>query len=153
MGKEITDTLHTLDTFDSGIDTLKSQGVQMQVVDRSYTVRVIIASHMLDGKAVAKLFTGLGGAYCDLCHYSKNRLRKSNINIHPFWFQNTRDIDQIINYVEENADEEGNIPRKQNDSATRVALTQKPITTHQANRCYTHSFEHLITSCRWLSMV
>ena len=131
MGKESTDTLQSLDTFNSEIDTLKSQGVQVQqVADRSYTVRVIIASHMLDGKA-AKLFTGLGGAYCDLCHYSKADCADQTFI--QFGFRITRDIDKIINYVEENADEEGNIPRKQNDYATRAGITQKPIATHQVN--------------------
>ena len=85
---------------------------------------------MLDRKA-AKLFTGLGGAYCDLCHYSKADC--ANLTFIQFGFRITRDIEQIMNYVDENADEEGNIPRKQGDYDARAGITQKPIATHQVN--------------------
>ena len=130
MGKESTDTLQSLDIFNKKIDILKSRGVGVKVDEQNYNVKVVIASHMLDGKA-AKLFTGLGGAYCDLCHYSKADC--ANLTFIQFGFRITRDIEQIINYVEENADEEGNIPRKQGDYAARTGITQKPIATHQVN--------------------
>ena len=76
MGKESTDTLQSLDIFNKEIDILKSRGVGVKVDEQNYNVKVVIASHMLDGKA-AKLFTGLGGAYCDLCHYSKQTVQIS----------------------------------------------------------------------------
>ena len=83
---------------------------------------------MLDGKA-AKLYTGLGGAYCDLCSFSKEKC--INRDLITQGFNITRDINDIIDYFNDNVDEDGNVITANGDYKKRGGITTGPIATNQ----------------------
>ena len=99
---------------------------------------------MLDGKA-AKLYTGLGGSYCDLCCYSKEECLDRNLVERGFSITHT--IDDLLSLLNELADEESNIFVSKNDYTTRKGLTTKPIATNevvsgQVLHSLLHTFDH-----------
>ena len=71
MGKEIITNLNSLQVYNEEIKNLRDTGISVQASNSTHLLKSEVISHMLDGKA-AKLYTGLGGAYCDLCNYSKD---------------------------------------------------------------------------------
>ena len=78
MGKESADSLRTLEQFNDDIKELKNEGVTIRKDDKELHLKVEIKSHMMDMKA-AHLFLGLGGAYCDLCSYSRDACHSLDI--------------------------------------------------------------------------
>ena len=87
---------------------------------------------MLDGKA-AKIFSGLGGAYCDLCHVSKEDC--ADPELIQIGFRITRDINEVHNFFadEKNLDEDGQVIKKSGDYWWRSDITQKPIADQQVH--------------------
>ena len=130
MGKESVDSLKSLQMYNDEIRDMDKDGIQIQVAGKqSVTVQTVVVGHMLDGKA-AKLYTGLGGAYCDLCHFSKSDCADPDIT--EIGFTISRDINQIIDFFAENVDETGNeIIKKAGDYNIRGGVTQRPIAEHQ----------------------
>ena len=49
---------------------MKADGFTTVVGEKLVSVKVNVASYMMDMKA-ANLYLGLGGAYCDLCDHSR----------------------------------------------------------------------------------
>ena len=103
MGKETRDNLQSLTIYNDEIRNL-SAGITMKFGEHTLNLKAEIVGHMLDGKA-AKLYTGLGDAYCDLCLYSKQEC--ADISIVVVGFTITRSIKYIIDYFAENVDENG----------------------------------------------
>ena len=128
MGKESVDNLRSLDMYNAEISSLENEGTQLETDSKVITVRSKIISYMLDGKA-AKLYTGLGGAYCDLCSFSKEEcINRDQITQ---GFNITRDINDIINYFNDNVDEDGNVITAKGDYKQRGGVTTGPIATNQ----------------------
>ena len=71
LGKESTETLQSLQVFDDDINAMKCDGFTTVVGEKEVSLKVNVASHMMDMKA-ANLYLGLGGAYCDLCDHSRD---------------------------------------------------------------------------------
>ena len=69
LGRESSKSLQSLTLFDDDISKLKSFGYKVKVGDLEIPLKVNVASLMMDMKA-AKIYLGLGGAYCDLCETS-----------------------------------------------------------------------------------
>ena len=130
MGKESIDSLQSLRMYNGELSDLETEGVTVEAAGNQINLRAKVVSHMLDGKA-AKLYTGLGGAYCDLCHISKENSARSDLIDRGFTI--TPDISEITNFFADNTniDDEGNVKKKKNDYATRIGITQKPIADHQ----------------------
>lgn len=129
MGKETVDNLRSLEMYNEDISVLANEGIQI-VIEDDLRLQVVskIVGYMLDGKA-AKLYTGLGGSYCDLCCFSKEQCLDRNVVAHGFNI--TRDIDDIMTIFNELVNENGTIITARNDYETRGGLTTKPITTNQ----------------------
>ena len=128
MGKESVESLKTLELFNEDIGTLKNAGCIIKIMDEDLLVKVHIQSHMMDMKA-AHLYLGLGGAYCDLCHSSKEEC--INLEKIKTGFDITRDINDLHNIFNELVQEDGNILKCKNDYAVRQGLTNKPIATNE----------------------
>lgn len=130
MGKESLDSLQSLQMYNPEIHALETIGIDVHAAGQQLTLRAKVVSHMLDGKA-AKLYTGLGGAYCDLCHLSKKDSADSDII--EGGFRITRDISEVIDFFadEDNTDEDGQVKKKKDDYETRAGITQKPIADQQ----------------------
>ena len=128
MGKESVSSLRSLESYKNDITLLKSEGILVTKDAICLQVKVKIVGHMLNGKA-AKLYTGLGGSYCDLCCYSKEECLDRNLVERGFSITCT--IDDLLSLFNELANEEGNIFVSKNDYATRKGLTTKPIATNE----------------------
>ena len=63
--------MKSLGDYNDDISLLKETGISVIAVGEKNMV-VNIKAHMMDMKA-AHLYLGLGGAYCDLCNYSKEQ--------------------------------------------------------------------------------
>ena len=68
LGKETVETLKQYGPISRQMNELESEAFQLVVNEHPVTVRIRLTA--LDRKA-ADAVTGLGGAYCDLCHISK----------------------------------------------------------------------------------
>lgn len=113
--------------YNPEINSLETTGVDFQVAGRVVRLRATVVGHMLDGKAV-KLFNGLGGAYCDLCHFSKNQCTDKELIL--VGFRITRNINEVQNFFadKDNLDEDGQVIKKAGDYWWRIGITQRPIT-------------------------
>ena len=69
MGKENVDKLQSLKILNKDIEEMKN-GFSVETDNRIINTKAIIVSYMMDLKAT-HLFLGIGGAYCDLCFYTK----------------------------------------------------------------------------------
>ena len=106
-GKESSKSLQSLAIFNNDISRAEEEGFVVSVKDddedkgdsqKSVNIKSKVLSYMLDRKA-ANLYLGLGGAYCDLCHHSKEdclneELIENGIDI-------TKDIGSLHNVFDE----------------------------------------------------
>ena len=145
MGKESAESLKSLEIFNDDISTLKDTGFNFETVaDQDVTMKVHIKSHMMDMKA-AHLYLGLGGAYCDLCNFSKEQcLDPGQIEM---GFEITRDIDSLQNVFNDLVQDDGSILKRRNDYDERGGQTTKPIPTNevlsvQVLRALLRTFNH-----------
>lgn len=127
MGKESSDSLKSLEIFNNDILTLNNTGCNIIDNDgQEIVLKVKIQSHMMDMKAT-HLYLGLGGAYCDLCHFSKEQCcNEDHINV---GFEITRDINSLHSLFNELLKDDGSILIKPKDYPKRGGLTTKPIPT------------------------
>ena len=126
MGKESADSLRTLEQFNDDIKELKNEGVTIRKDDKELHLKVEIKSHMMDMKA-AHLFLGLGGAYCDLCSYSRDACH--SLDIIQNGFQIDRDVETLHSIFQDLVQNDGSILKASGDYSTRAGLTTKPIPT------------------------
>ena len=102
---------------------------------------------MMDRKA-SNLLLGLGGAYFDLCHFSKEDFM--DIKQIEEGFEITRDIASMHGIFEDLGQKDGTV-RKKNDYDTRAGLTTKPIATTdvlsgQVLHALLQTFDHFMTT-------
>ena len=110
MGKESSNSLKSLEIFNNDISILNTTGSKIVVKDdQEIIMKVKIQSHMMDMKA-AYLYIGLGRAYCDLCHFSKEQCcSEDQINA---GFEITRNINDLHSLFNELVKEDGSILKK-----------------------------------------
>ena len=124
MGKDA--TLQSLTVFNDDIPKLLNEGFNVTKQDVTLQMKVNIKYYMLDMKA--HLYLGLGGAYCDLCHLSKN----------------------LFTTCDELVQEDGVILKRAGDYDTRAGVTAKPIATNSVLsvqvllHAILHSFDHFL---------
>ena len=131
-GKESTESLQSLKLFNDDITQAEKEGFVVKMPgNKAINVKSTIVSYCLDQKA-ANLYLGLGGAYCDLCHLSK---------------QDCLDIEKIKNSISINELEQdyGSIMKGRNDYSVRAGATNHPIATTQV--VSTQVLHALMRSC------
>ena len=128
-GKESTETLQSLQLFNNDISKVESEGFVVTLPDnRAVNVKSTNISYCIDRKA-ANLYLGLGGAYCDLCHHSKEDCL--DINLIQNGITITRDIaslHEIFNSLEQ---EDGTLLKRKHDYDVRAGVTARPIANNQ----------------------
>ena len=128
LGKESSETLQSLTVFDDDINSMKSVGCTAMVGEKEVPLKVNVVSHMMDMKA-ANLYLGLGGAYCDLCDYSRDACHDPNIVEEGF--EITRNVNDLQALFDEIGQEDGSVTKSRYDYDTRKGLTAKPIPNHE----------------------
>ena len=107
---------------------LQVDGCKIEVSGIEMPLKVNVASTMMDMKA-AHLYLGLGGAYCDLCHSSRNdahdpKFVEECCNI-------TRSIEDLHNLFGELVQDDGSVFKQVHDYQHRAGLTSKPVPTNE----------------------
>ena len=128
LGKESRETLESLKVFDNDINKMKADGFTAVVGEKLVSVKVNVASHMMDMKA-ANLYLGLGGAYCDLCDHSRADCHDPQVV--RAGFEITRTVEDLHSLFEKVANDDGVVVKHRNDYDTRKGLTNKPIPNHE----------------------
>ena len=123
---------------------MESVGFITNVGEKAVSVKVNIASHMMDMKA-ANQYLGLVGAYCDLCDHSRDDCHDPDIV--QGGFSITRTVADLHSIFEEVADNNGVIIKQKDDYSTQKGLTSKPIPNHevisvQVLHALLRSFDH-----------
>ena len=93
------------------------------------------------------MYLGLGGAYCDLCHLSKNLCTTREQIENGFTI--TRDVADLHHIFDELVQEDGVILKRTGEYDTRASVTAKPIATNsvlsvQVLHALLHSFDHFM---------
>ena len=129
-GKESTESIQSLSIFNNDIAQAGEEGFVVNVPssEEAVNVKAKIVSYMLDRKA-ANLYLGLGGAYCDLCHLSKEDCLDEEVISNGVDI--TRDIDSLHNVFNELVGEDGSIRKSTNDYDIRAGQTKRTIATNQ----------------------
>ena len=128
LGKESRETLESLQVFDNDINKMKADGFTTVVGEKLVSVKVNVASYMMDIKA-ANLYLGLGGAYCDLCDHSRADCHDPEVV--RAGFEITRTVEDLYSLFEKVANDDGVVVKHRNDYDTRKGLTNKPIPNHE----------------------
>ena len=129
MGKESLESVRSLEIFNDDISVLKDRGCIINIPEVSdITLKVVIKSHMMDMKA-AHAYLGLGGAYCDLCSFSRKQCH--DINQVELGFEITRTVDSLQNIFNDLVQEDGSILKRNSDYDVRGGLTTKPVPTNE----------------------
>ena len=122
------------------------QGAKFSVTNsnkKPVEVEVTAKMSMIDGK-MHTCISGLGGAFCCLCTYSKEQCRDQN-NI-TTGFKIDRTLADTLEICEQDLHLEGN--RKKGDYDVRKGVTQEPITTEDINNI--HPLHNLLRCFGWL---
>ena len=82
----------------------------------------------MDMKA-ARLYTGLGGAFCDFCEFSKEQCQDVDVVVNGF--QITRNIEDLRCLFEDLCQDDGSVAKSANDYELRKGLTSEPIPIHE----------------------
>ena len=128
-GKESHETLHSLELFNNDISKVENEGFVVKMPgDRAVNVTSTNVSYCLDRKA-SNLYLGLGGAYCDLCHHSKEdcldiEFVKNGITI-------TREVKSLHAIFSDLEQEDGSVLKQKNDYSVRAGVTARPIANNQ----------------------
>lgn len=127
-GKESSETLQALQLFNNDISKVASEGFVVEMPEKAVNVKAINVSYCLDRKA-SNLYLGLGGAYCDLCHHSKEdcldiEFIQNGISI-------TREIKSLHAIFNDFEQEDGSILKRTGDYSVRAGVTARPIATNQ----------------------
>ena len=128
-GKESSETLQSLKLFNNDIFKVESEGFVVEMPEhRAVNIKSTNVSYCLDRKA-SNIFLGLGGAYCDLCHHSKEdcldiEFIQNGINI-------TRDITSLHAIFNDLEQEDGSLLKQPDDYDVRAGVTARPIANNQ----------------------
>ena len=152
MGKETITNLNSLQVYNEEIKNLRDTGISVQASNSTHLLKSEVISHMLDGKA-AKLYTGLGGAYCDLCNYSKDDCE--NIAVIHVGFTITRKIKDTIDFFADHSNEQGEVIKSGGDYYERGGACHNPIqreevkinsmpVLHSLLRCFDHYMQVVV---------
>ena len=128
LGRESSKTLQSLTVFDEDINKMKSVGCKVKVGDLEIPLKVNVASHMMDMKA-AKIYLGLGGAYCDLCETSKEDCHDTDIVGEGVDI--TRNVEDLKGLFNDLGQDDGSVWKAPHDYGIRKGLTAKPIPDHE----------------------
>ena len=120
MGKESSESLQSLAVYNDPQTKLKTHGCKIIVGQKEIPLKVNIESHMMDMKA-AHLYLGLGGAYCDLCHATREDCH--NPEIVEAGFEITRNITELHTIFNDRVQEDGTVQKSRNDYAERAGVT------------------------------
>ena len=123
MGKESVEKLQSLEILNKEIEEMKN-GFSVETDKGLINAKAIIVAYMMDLKAT-HLFLGVGGAYCDLCFYSKEECFSKEIVNQGFFI--TRDVQSMHNIFNDLVQEDGSILKKTQDYHVRFGQTTKPI--------------------------
>ena len=142
MGKGSEENLQSLAHFNEDIRKLKIQGLEIN----GKIFFVNIAATCLDRKA-ANIYLGIGGAYCDLCTYSKQQC--CNESLVEEGFKIDRDISTMQQIFLDLVQDNGDLKRKPNDYPERAGQTAQPIADYnvrsvQVLHALLRSFDHLM---------
>ena len=141
--------------IEEDITNVSTNGFAMQYIKKDVTVTVRSSFTMFDDKMRAAL-QGTGGAYCQMCKFSKINCHCTEYVINGFPIDHKiEDMHSIFNFLTESG--EMPVPKKQGDYDTRLGLTAEPIThrdlnesipvTHAWMRCaqwFLHIIYHVI---------
>ena len=129
-GKESSETLQSLTLYNDDMSTAKDMGFTICLNSEKIAVKASCASYMMDRKA-SNIYLGLGGAYCDLCEYTKQDC------LEPLLIENgieiTRTVENLHNIFNELQTDEGTIRKQRNDYRIRTGITNGPIATNEAH--------------------
>lgn len=140
MGKE------TRENCDIVTDMQKErQGASFNVNhgNKRIDVEVQAKMSMIDGKMHSCL-SGLGGAFCCLCTYSKEQCKDTDCIKSGFRIDRT--LEDTLQICEQELHLEGN--RKTGDYGERKGVTQEPITTEDINNM--HPLHNLLRCFGWI---
>ena len=148
MGKESAEALRSLEIHNEQIHDLKNNGFTLKIKETETNVKVNIISHMMDMKA-AHLYLGLGGAFCDLCDFSKEQCH--NVDVIANGFKINRTV-QDLHTIFEDIQQDGEVVKASGDYNIRGGLTTKPIPTSgvksvQVLHGLLRSFDHFMKVC------
>ena len=132
--------------IETGIAHVSEHGVNMVFMGISIHVTVHSSLAMFDGKMHSSL-QGTGGAYCQMCRYSKADCHSKEHAITGFPVDRTiEDMHAIFSMLSD----DGQVPvsKKEGDYGTRAGVTAEPITHRNLNTglSVTHAW---ICSCSW----
>ena len=148
MGKESAEALRSLEIHNEQIHDLKNNGFTLEIKETETNVKVNIISHMMDMKA-AHLYLGLGGAFCDLCDFSKEQCH--NVDVIANGFKINRTVQDLHNIFED-IQQDGEVVKASGDYNIRGGLTTKPIPTSEVKSVQVlhgllRSFDHFMKVC------
>eukprot|EP00088_Acartia_fossae_P039914 TRINITY_DN4153_c0_g1_i1.p1 TRINITY_DN4153_c0_g1~~TRINITY_DN4153_c0_g1_i1.p1 ORF type:complete len:755 (-),score=121.41 TRINITY_DN4153_c0_g1_i1:80-2179(-) len=145
LGKETHANIDHLRLLEPDRVLMEKEGIQVAQV----CVKVKTIAHCLDRKA-ANLYTGVGGAYCDLCTYTKEACR--SIELIEEGIPITRSVKDTKRIFDSLVDDDGQIMKKPGDADTRQGCTSEPITeieapTVQILHSLLRTFDHWARTC------
>ena len=128
-GKESAETLQSQKLFNNDITKVESEGFVVKLSDnQAINVKSKMVSYCLDRKAT-NYYLGIHGAYCDLCHISKEDCL--DIDIIKNGISITREIQSLHAIFNELEQEDGSLLKRRNDYSVRAGVTARPIATNQ----------------------
>ena len=142
MGKESHDNLQYLSIFNEDIAFLREVGFDIE----GKNIKTEIQSYLFDRKA-ADLYLGLGGAYCDLCTFSKDQC--IDVDLITAGFNINREIETLHEIFTDLEQEDGTVLKRRNDYDVRQGVTHKPIATNsvkssQVLHALLRTFDHFM---------
>lgn len=148
LGKENKENSQNLKVLEKDRKKLADTGIK---VDET-TVKVITVAHCLDRKA-ANLYTGLGGAFCDVCTSPKQDCH--DIGKVEEGFKINRDITHIKAAHDMLVDAVGDVQKRPQDYAVRQGITSCPLTeinaySHQVLHHLLRNGDHFTKTCIFL---
>ena len=146
MGKESAVSLQSFAINNDAQKKLKTEGCKICVGEIEVPLKVNVVSHMMDMKA-ARLYLGLGGAYCDLCYTTKEgcndpkRIEEG--------FEISRNVVDLHSIFDDLGQEDGTVIKTQNDYGECAGITTRPfptneVTSIQVLHALLRSFDHFM---------
>ena len=131
---------------ESEIIELSSNGFDMIFMEKNIHVNIHSCLSMFDGKMHASL-QGTGGAFCQMCMFSKSNCHDIEYVVNGFPVDRTIDnMHTIFSHLSNGG--ESPVTKKEDDYDTRAGVTAKPITHRELNTSIsvTHAW---LCFCTW----